>query len=343
MIRRPPIVGVPPLTMWLSGPSSRICLPKPTAAAGGCTAASGSRRARRRAAGPGSARRSRGADLADASTQARRRPLSATPREALTRTTSPARSRGASVVERASDRSGDRDDRVGRHARVARAARDPSAAPPDRRPRRPAGRTTPPRALRRPRGGPHRARRPARSISPRTATRRPGRPASSSSAAAHRARRGVVAVVDDRHAAGRTTSRPRCGADQPAARPGTISSSRHARRPARRRPPASALWTDEPTERGDRHGNTLAGRARERSRKRIPSMPAESHPIRAGRRHRRRTRRSRPAPPSAARMPPDARVVGVEDRRPPSAGRQRLDAARPWRPRSPRSMPIRDR
>ena len=25
--RRPPIVGVPHLTMWLCGPSSRICLP----------------------------------------------------------------------------------------------------------------------------------------------------------------------------------------------------------------------------------------------------------------------------------------------------------------------------
>ena len=107
MISRPPIVGVPHLTMWLCGPSSRICLPKPEEPQQPDVRRhedhdQGEReqQALDELERSSAAARARPAPPSAATQRRRRRSSSSTPRDALTRTTSPGRSASREHVER---------------------------------------------------------------------------------------------------------------------------------------------------------------------------------------------------------------------------------------------------
>src|SRR5215210_5945855 len=203
------------------------------------------------------------------SSSARRstRTSSAIPRDALTRTTSPPRSRARSA-SRASSRSATSMTR----APSSPALRAPSAIP--EAPRPITTTTSATRAAASPTDRwPLSCASPSSSISPRTAIRRPGRPPRSSSAAAtdpgDALYESSTTVTSPRR-----TSCPRCGADQPVASASTTSSSvSPAASPTAAA--ASALWTDSRPSVG-----MIAGRRPEAVRivNCIPSTPADSTP-----------------------------------------------------------------
>ena len=252
---------------------------------------------------------------------------SSTPRDALTRTTSPSRSRGRRRVERGVGIGRPVMDAVGSSPAAARAVGDARRRPARRRP---AGRRSGRRGL------------ADRAVALVVAVAElehlaedrdapAGQPGEQVERGDDRAGRRVVGVVDDGHAAADGRARTRCGADQPPARPATISS-----RSARREPDggrASALWTDSRPSAGI--VDVAAAASVSRRPKRMPVEPGDVDGLGADVGVVARSRRSGRGPPSARAHPADDRVVGVEDRprRPAAAPRP----ARPWPARSPRA------
>ena len=219
------------------------------------------------------------------SSTSRSRPI---PRDALTRTTSPSRSRATSA-SRAASTSRDADDPRRVEAGGDRAIGDPAGSAPTTTSQSTVRAAASPTTR-----WPSSLASPSSSISPRTATRRPGSPAEQVERRDHRARRGVVGVVDERH-------RPETHERHPMRRgPATGEPrgdlvERQAGERDRPPPPASALWTDSRPRVGIVIGRRVALGPERRSacrRARPTSRPPRRH------RRRRRSHRSSPGRPT---------------------------------------------
>ena len=272
MIRTPPLVGVPCLTWWLPGPSIRICFVNPVAR---------------------SSRMNGGIRITTIANASSRPWISSTVTRIAPGRRAPAHELVDEEVELDPARRLDEDDVAGHEprrstsraaSRVARPSRIRVGVEPglagtvgDRR-RRPSPTTTS-RSTTRPRPradlavAARRARRRARASRRGPRSRRPGSPAEQLQRGGDRGRRGVVAVVDDRHAARTDQLRP----------VGRAPAAGRARRRWRRgRSPAasptaaaaSALWTARRPSVGIATAGAPA--VRRPSSKPIPSAPRDA-------------------------------------------------------------------
>ena len=187
------------------------------------------------------------------------------PRDALTRTTSPSRSRGGRNSSAASA-SGTTVTRAGSMPAAMAPSAIPAAAWPTTRSQSAVRAAASPTTW-----WPSWCTLPSSSISPSTAPRRPGSPASRSSAATTD-RGEALYVSSTRVTRPARTSWTRCGADQPASSPLAIASrDMPAARPTAAA--ARALWTDRRPSVGMTNGRRPAS---VRSTKRMPARPADS-------------------------------------------------------------------
>ena len=279
MISAPPIVGVPCLTRWASGPSTRICFVKPVARSsrmyGGIritTIANASSRPWMSSTVIAS-RRSSAAARSSTSRS------SSTPREALTSTTSPPRSVASSCGQRRRRDPATSAIAPSRQPGLTRAARRSPLRPLRRR--RPVDRRPPPRPAPT-RSWPASWPSPSSSISPRTAIAPAGHPGKQVERGEHGTGRRVVGVVDDRHTA--TTDERAAMRRRPAERQrGRDALRRETRTRDRPRPRPARCGRRAGRASGFRPGGARRRRRdRSASRRRRPTPRASARTIASG-------------------------------------------------------------